>query len=486
MDERIARTLNNINDFEHLAQFEINAGRKNAITDEVAEAIKARSAYLGRKLIAARTGLDLSDLTAAEQRIVEAVSKYVGVMKRKGKDATRTLRQLHNRGLIESAETAVAKARPTQGFQVLKDENLEDLSYEQIILDHPEEFSLRAAWFARRTLGLPNASEKPPAKGVKDETPVITGDAPYWVFVCNPAKWAIDRFLADGIAEDSWGIRPSDQGRFAFGQLGIVRVGVDKRSAAMRGGKPKLESGIYALCEVESAAFPGTGGTDSYWAPSEAREPGWPTVRIRYLRSYLNAPLTIERLRAERPDVSNLLLNGFQAASFPISGDDFRAVLELLNEDAEDLPSPSAPSIDTLERLTDLENKYRNASIEVKARVSKYIERGPIGAEVKKATGYKCQLCDAMGRDPIGFRKKNGDPYVEAHHVMPVSTMQIGALAASNIMTLCANHHRQMHYGGVAVIVSDSAFSVTIDGTVLIVPKAMLPAPKANKREADR
>ncbi len=209
-------------------------------------------------------------------------------------------------------------------------------------------------------------------------------------------------------------------------------------------------------------------------------------MRIRYLRGYLNSPLTIDRLRAEKPDVSKLLLDGFQAASFPISGDDFRAVLELLDEDAEDLPSPSAPSVDTLGHLAALEAKYLNASIEVKTRVSKCIERGPIGAEVKKATGFKCQLCDAMGRDPIGFRKKNGDPYVEAHHVMPVSTQKLGALAASNIMTLCANHHRQIHYGGVAVIVSDSAFSVTIDGTVLVVPKAMFPAPRANKRETGR
>jgi hypothetical protein len=39
---------------------------------------------------------------------------------------------------------------------------LADLSYEQIIVDHPEEFSTRAQWFARRTLGLPNSTEKPP------------------------------------------------------------------------------------------------------------------------------------------------------------------------------------------------------------------------------------------------------------------------------------------------------------------------------------
>jgi hypothetical protein len=39
------------------------------------------------------------------------------------------------------------------------------LSYEQIIVDQPEEFSARSQWYARRTLGLPNESDKPPAKG---------------------------------------------------------------------------------------------------------------------------------------------------------------------------------------------------------------------------------------------------------------------------------------------------------------------------------
>ena len=39
---------------------------------------------------------------------------------------------------------------------------------------------------------------------------------------------------------------------------------------------------------------------DTYWADGESREPGWPTVRIRYLRSYLNAPLG-ERTTVEQP-----------------------------------------------------------------------------------------------------------------------------------------------------------------------------------------
>jgi hypothetical protein len=43
-----------------------------------------------------------------------------------------------------------------------------------------------------------------------------------------------------------------------------------------------------------------------------------------------------------------------------------------------------------------------------------------------------------VGRNPIGFLKKNGEPYVEAHHVMPVSTHQIKSLSASNVITVCA------------------------------------------------
>jgi hypothetical protein len=51
-------------------------------------------------------------------------------------------------------------------FRTLAEADLGDLSYEQIVLDHPDEFSPRAIWFSRRTLGLPNDSAKPPAKAI--------------------------------------------------------------------------------------------------------------------------------------------------------------------------------------------------------------------------------------------------------------------------------------------------------------------------------
>ncbi len=375
--------------------------------------------------------------------------------------------QLRNWGLIGAAEAAVSRAKPTQGFQALADANLADLSYEQIIVDHPDEFSPRALWFSRRTLGLPNDTDRPPAQAFAQ--PTLT---PYWVFVCNPKKWAIDRFLDRRIEHDTWGIRPSDSARFAPGQLGIVRVGVDRRSAIERSGHPPLAPGIYALVEVESEVFPGTGANDEFWADDDGRAPGWPTVKIRYLRTYLNDPLTIERLRAERPEVSKLLLDGFQAASFPISAADFSAVMALLNEKLDELPSPEREV--ELSKLAALEEQYLRASPEVKERLSKTIERGPIGGLVKQATGYKCQVCEALGRNPIAFVKPTGEPYVEAHHVSPVSLREIGSLAASNVMTVCPNHHRQLHYGGVKVVITPTTFDLGIDGQALKIPKVNL------------
>jgi predicted HNH restriction endonuclease len=289
-------------------------------------------------------------------------------------------------------------------------------------------------------------------------------EAPYWVFVCNPKKWAIDRFLDRSIEFDSWGVRETDQNKFAPGQLAIVRVGVDRRNKEERQDKPPLEPGIYAICEVTSTAFPAAGANDEFWYEGEEPEPGRPTVNIRYLHTYLHNPLTIERLRQELPNVKPILLDGFQGRSFPISGEDFREVTSLLGFDLDDLPPVAEEADAALDTLAALEKQFLKASPEVKERVSRTIERGPVGRAVKKALGFQCQLCAALGQHPLGFHKKNGEPYVEAHHVMPVSALQVGSLAASNIMVLCANHHRQMHYGNVKLQISQQTFDIHIDG----------------------
>lgn len=603
--ERVRKTPS----YDKLRVIEANITKQDAMTPAVEAAIKEHYGTLARQVVAEKAGIKLENLTPAEEKIVLAVAEYVGLMKRDRKAASRTFQQLKNRGLIGAAEAAVSRAKPTQGFTMLNEADRADLSYEQIILDHPDEFSERAVWFARRALGLDNATAKPPAEGdgstqarteillnwlksrrseepgqiapytnadaaqamgisdmakygrphgnivsrldiaccklglppigltaeqpfehawksnladwdfpinemqsaakdflwseqdflaLLETTRMLPGSAssiykaysaqeeqaarkwadsfrqqaeePFWVLVCNPQKWAIDAFLARGIEVDSWGVRPSDKDRFKPGQLAIIRVGQDRRSKAEREGRPPLEPGIYALCQVLTEPYPATGASDEFWSPGSEREPGWPTVGIRYLRTFLDKPLPIETLKAQVPHVSRQLLDGFQASTFPISGEDFRAVTALLGVSEVDLPdAANVPGL--AKSLADIEDKYRDASPEVKERQSRYIERGPVGAKVKKLNSFKCQICDALGHHPHAFLKPNGEPYVEAHHVMPVSKLEKGSLHAANIMTLCANHHRQLHFGGVEVEITDKHFTLEVGGVRISIPR---------------
>jgi HNH endonuclease len=138
--------------------------------------------------------------------------------------------------------------------------------------------------------------------------------------------------------------------------------------------------------------------------------------------------------------------------------------MELLGENIEEIPSKPELSLLTPSKVAEVEARYLNASPEARERVSRTIERGPIGALVKRINGFKCQVCAALGHNPIGFNKKSGEPYVEAHHVMPVAKLQIGSLSSSNILTLCANHHREIHFGCVLVSTDIHKFEIQIEG----------------------
>lgn len=166
MDEKIARAISRLPDFERLKIFERNARDRNLLTPEIAVALDDRAVDLGRELVAKGTDLDLSDLSIAEEKIVRAASEYAAIKRRGGTNAGRTITALRKHGLIEAAERAVMHSHATPGYEMLENEDLGDLSYEQIIIDHPEEFSSRALWYARRRKGLPNESEKAPVKAV--------------------------------------------------------------------------------------------------------------------------------------------------------------------------------------------------------------------------------------------------------------------------------------------------------------------------------
>jgi hypothetical protein len=163
MEGHIRRTIANLSTWDDLARFEANVRKKNRLSDGIIHAINSRIIELGRALVAEQTGIDLSNLSPAEEGIVRAVSEFAGIRKRQGKSSEYTFRLLRNRGLLGAAEAAVSKNGPTQGYQALADAHLENLSFEQIIANHEGEFSPRAVWFARQRLGLPNATASPPA-----------------------------------------------------------------------------------------------------------------------------------------------------------------------------------------------------------------------------------------------------------------------------------------------------------------------------------
>ena len=117
---------------------------------------------------------------------------------------------------------------------------------------------------------------------------------------------------------------------------------------------------------------------------------------------------------------------------------------------AKSPPSPKLPLKETdKEEVQRLNQQFPKATPEDKQRMVKTVERGGFGEVMKEHRGHKCQICEAMGLDPVGFMTKRGIPYTEAHHVEEIG--KGGELGATNIVVLCANHHRQMHSGNVTL-----------------------------------
>jgi hypothetical protein len=123
-----------------------------------------------------------------------------------------------------------------------------------------------------------------------------------------------------------------------------------------------------------------------------------------------------------------------------------------------------------LEAVEALLAAYAAKTPEQLERAVKYVERGPIGRIAKEITDYKCQLCAPSL--PPAFVGKNGKPYVEAHHVEAVAGLRQSTLGLHNILVLCANHHRQLHYGR-SCEVSDSGahFELVLDGEAYRIAK---------------
>ena len=76
---------------------------------------------------------------------------------------------------------------------------------------------------------------------------------------------------------------------------------------------------------------------------------------------------------------------------------------------------------------------------------SKIVRYSKIVTELKRKYNGCCQI-ENCG---FTFKKSDGENYSEAHHLIPLS--QGGSQKISNVVILCANHHRIFHYAHIEI-----------------------------------
>lgn len=285
--------------------------------------------------------------------------------------------------------------------------------------------------------------------------------------------WAIDDFLEDGIEISTWKVTDWQKDYVQVGQLGLVRVNVDKRSRKELNGKEKLEVGIYAIVEVVGEPEYKTDVEDDFWIDeNKSEELAW-RVKIKYIKNLIENPILIENLREiEELQEDTQLLRWSYNSSWSISKKGFQKISEMSDIHLQKIDIVKNEIVLNTQEIERLEAKYMNSTPRIKEIISKKIERGEISKAVKKWNNYECQVCKSMDLNPHGFRKINGEYYIETHHIFPVSELKKGSLGLHNLMTLCANHHRQVHYGNVKIISSDEDFfKLKIDNKLIKIKK---------------
>ncbi|WP_163328646.1 EVE domain-containing protein [Desulfurobacterium thermolithotrophum] len=292
----------------------------------------------------------------------------------------------------------------------------------------------------------------------------------YWIFFCNPKIWKIDEFLKSGKEYDTYTITEWQKNYFKPGDLGVIRVGT---------GCKRLKPGIYAIVEVLTYPEKMVSMSIDYWQKKEDAKKHRYRVEIKYLKSLLENPLFLEQIKSDKLLCKEeKLIKGFQGSSFPLSKEAFDRIVSLtssLYDIEEKMECIQNLSANTLTEIRELEEKYKDATPRIKEVVSKRIERGKIAQKIKELNNYECQICKALNKNPKVFKKPDGTYYIETHHLIPVSSLEKGSLRTSNLITVCPNHHRQLHYGNVKVIENTEKHIIfEIDNQIVKIEKVKL------------
>jgi len=127
------------------------------------------------------------------------------------------------------------------------------------------------------------------------------------------------------------------------------------------------------------------------------------------------------------------LVDALEETSGQSLADEIENREELEEQEAENLP---------YDELMTRANAYHGGASDVYTSNTKHRKRnGLLVIAAKVRANGKCQLC---GKTP--FLDKNGKPYLEAHHIIPLA--EDGHDELNNMVALCPNCHRKMHVVG--------------------------------------
>ncbi|WP_292186939.1 EVE domain-containing protein [Mesorhizobium sp.] len=302
---------------------------------------------------------------------------------------------------------------------------------------------------------------RPPIAAAASRTLPATG---YWMFVCNRNIWDGEGWLQKPDETFLYKVSKHNRDEVQVGDLGVLRINARRRTSALS-ARP---AGIYAVVEAIGRPQLQADPSETHYIDSaDGREVTW-RVQLKLIANLASRPISAGELPPG--DEFQHFSRPLQTSTIPITR---RAFSELYRRAGIVRPGlTDEEKAATVTGVRALEIEAGNADPKRKSRISKYIERGPIGAKVKEIRGCRCQLCEALRAPPVAFVKKNGYPFAEAHHVQPVSLLLAGTLAASNIMVLCPNHHRQAHLGDFEVTNDQPhQWRVQLDGAVFDIPK---------------
>ncbi|RWA81733.1 hypothetical protein [Mesorhizobium sp.] len=289
----------------------------------------------------------------------------------------------------------------------------------------------------------------------------------YWMFVCNRTVWHGEAWLRDAGTTLLYKVSDHNHKEVQAGDLGVLRINA-RRGKSAAAAHP---AAVYAIVEVLGSPRLQPDDSESYYADrADAGAVVW-RAPLKLLGNLVEDPIPVGGL-PNNADFRHFRLP-MPTATIPISRRAFSEVYRRAGLTRPDLTDEQKAA--TIVGVRTLELEASKADPTRKSRISKYIERGPIGQKVKEIRGWRCQICETLGSEPIAFFRRNGRPFAEAHHVQPVSLLMAGTLAATNIMVLCPNHHRQAHLGNFEVLEDGRhQWRISIDGRVLALPKTAL------------